>query len=141
MPSVKFSPEQFRLGRPEFGSLEDEALNRMFGEAALMVGNGDGSAIPYDPPDVTDREIILYLIVCHLASLEKRAADGGAGFLASASEGSVSVSFTQLQGTRGEAWWNLTPCGQTYLKLSKRYAGWRYIPAPEEGGGDWPWPM
>ena len=54
-----------------------------------------------------------------LATLAMR---GTAGALASATEGSVSASFTTLQGKGDDAdWYNLTPCGSVYWQTIKKF--------------------
>jgi hypothetical protein len=129
--AVEFEPEGFRKERPRFAGLPDEVLLRVFREAELILGNGDGSPIPYEPPARVDRKTFLHLLVCHLAELELRSGDAGAtGNVASVTQGSVSVSFSQLTGSASESYWNQTACGQTFLALMRRYGlGGRYYGA------------
>ncbi|MDR1039257.1 MAG: DUF4054 domain-containing protein [Deltaproteobacteria bacterium] len=123
MAAVVFDPVKFRSERPQFAGLNDAVLNRLFAEAELIVPNTDGSGIPE-----ARRGILLYLLVCHLAALEMRGADGGTGAVASATEGTVNVSFAQLQGSASDGWYNQTQCGATFLLMWRgRAAGPYYV--------------
>jgi hypothetical protein len=129
MADSGFDPAAFKEGRPRLASLPDAVLIRLYGEAEMILPAGWGGA---SGPGVMDRARVLDIIVCHLAELELRAAEGGGGgVLASASEGSVSVSWGQLTGPAGEAFWNQTSCGQLYLTVVKRFnRGGLYIKGP-----------
>lgn len=69
------------------------------------------------------------LLTAHILTLSKKATDGDtAGVLASASEGSVSVSFATQDVSGDRYWYSQTPYGQEYLVLLKRCnIGGRYI--------------
>ena len=111
---MEFDVEKFRGIYPQFSSISDEALEFMWENALFLSGIADDSRIPADK-----KENLLFMLVCHLATLSLR---GTAGALASATEGSVSASFTTLQGKGDDAdWYNLTPCGSVYWQPIKRY--------------------
>jgi hypothetical protein len=116
---VEFDPAEIRERRPELAGLTDGRLEGLFDEACLMVGNGDDSSVPYDPPKVRDRKTILMLVVCHLATMDGWAAEGRAGPVTAAAEGSVSVSFAAPASGSAE-WWGKTPCGQSAWEYLKR---------------------
>lgn len=122
---------QFLTAYPQFGdgmpqAVPSDTLAAYFEIACSIVDNTESSPIPYDPADgVYLRQIILFAIVCHLATVNGWAANGQNGPLASANEGSVSVSFqtAQYKGTGDLAvWLRQTPCGQTAWMLLSRYA-------------------
>lgn len=125
MGIVVFSPEVFRTNHPFFAdevTYSDEYLSECFDIAADLVGNADASIVPYDPENaVLDRERILDLATCHIATLMSWP-EGQSGRIASASQGSVSTSF-DLVKTRSATgdWWNQTQCGALYWLLMSKY--------------------
>lgn len=103
------------------------AAEAAFSKAGLFLNNTALSPVQ----DADRRASILYDIAAHLLMLQQRAASGGgAGRIASASEGSVSVSFDMPTGNATEAWWMQTPFGATALQMLRRYALTRYVPGP-----------
>jgi len=146
MAIVVFDPADFRARYPQFGdgtspsvppapgqpiSLTDAQLLNAFDIACQVVNNSNSSPVPYNPDNgVMKRKVVLYAFVCHLATMALRALTGQSGPVASATEGSASVSFAlpPLQGR--DAYFNQSPCGQLYLHLIKPYVvGGRYYPA------------
>jgi hypothetical protein len=128
MAVVVFDPAEFKAAKPQFAELTDAQLEGSFAEACLLLDNSDASPVPYDPPGKMDRKTVYFLIVCHLATLAGWSADGRSGPVASASEGSVSVSYAQLSGRADEGWWNQTPCGAAaWAILSRRVLGGFYV--------------
>lgn len=117
---VVFSADDFRAGFPKFTTdlITDAELQNAFDVACLIVDNTPNSPIPYDPDNnVVIRKTLLYLLVCHLATMSLWPL-GQAGPLASASEGSVSSSFSLPSGGLSGAWFKQTPCGQTFWQVS-----------------------
>ena len=116
---------------PQFSAITSAQLSALWEMAVTIVPNTETSVIPYDPDNgVYARRIILYALMCHLATLATWDANGQAGALASASEGSVSASFQmpQYPATSVSAqWYNQTLCGRTAFNLLRSYAlGGRY---------------
>lgn len=123
---VELDAALFRELYPDYASATDAKIGQWFDQACLLVGNRPGSAIPYDPPSVTTRKTILYVVMCHLAALTARG--DLVGRATQASEGSVSVQLSSgLDGGRGGAWWQQTQCGAT---------AWQML-APFRTGGKW----
>lgn len=109
-----FDIVKFRSIYPQFTNISDEQLTFMAENALIISGLDVDERIPADK-----RYNLWYMLVCHLATLSER---GTAGSVASATEGSVSVSFGQMQQTGGDAdWYNLTPCGSAYWQIVKKY--------------------
>ena len=67
---------------PQFGecgaqATPEVALDAFFETACTIIGNGEGAIIPYDPSmGIYARQIALYALVCHLATLNKWGANG-----------------------------------------------------------------
>lgn len=101
-------------------------LEQAFNVACLMLDNTAASPVPYDPEHgVETRRVLLWLLVCHLATLAMWGV-GQSGPLASSSQGSVSASFA-VPRKAGREWYALTPCGLTYWTAVQRYVvGGRY---------------
>ena len=101
-------------------------LAQLWTVAVTLVDNTDASQIPYDPDKgVYVRRVILYALVCHLATLAWQGRQGQYGTLTNATEGSVTAGFTlptlPVQGVTG-AWYALTPCGLMAWTILRRYA-------------------
>lgn len=132
MAIVVFDAQEFLEDFPKFtkpdgtGLLTDAQLAQAFEVACLLLDNTDKSLVPYDPDKgILVRKTLLYLLVCHLATLALWPL-GQSGPMSSATEGSVSTGFSLPTGT-GDAYYNQTPCGQTFWKLMRSYtAGGRY---------------
>lgn len=136
MAVVVFDPQAFLAAYPRFadpatgeGLLTDAQLQQAFDVACLLLDNTDASPVPYDPDKgVMARKTLLYLIVCHLATLALWPM-GQSGPATGATQGSVSVSFSPPQNT-GNGFWGQTPCGQAYWQAIRAYAaGGRYYAA------------
>ena len=131
MAVVVFDAVAFRESYPQFTEelLTDAQLQQAFSVACLIVDNTDQSYVPYDPDNnILVRETLLYLLVCHLATLALWPI-GQAGPQSNATQGSVSVGFAIPQWPNGQ-YFNQTPCGQTFWTIAQRYlAGGRYYAA------------
>ncbi|MDR0339546.1 MAG: DUF4054 domain-containing protein [Desulfovibrio sp.] len=119
MPAVVFDPEEFREINPQFADIPDRQLYFAFDVACVVVDNSGRSKVPYNPPKVTTRRTILYLLVCHLCELKLRG--NVVGNVVSATEGSVSASFAAPTSPNA-GWYNQTQCGATAWKLLSGYA-------------------
>ena len=136
MAVVVFDPQEVREAYPRFFDpktgqplLTDAQLRQAFDVACLLLDNTNSSPVPYDPAHgIMIRKTLLYLLVCHLATLALWPM-GQAGPVASATEGTVSISFSVPQDT-GKAFYAQTPCGQTFWQAIQPYAvGGRYYAA------------
>lgn len=134
---------------PEFTGLvlEPQATAFFSDSGILYLDNSDGSAVQ----DVAARQLILYMIVAHLAKMSPAGGGQGAvGRVAEASEGTVRAKL-EYKGTEDSAWWDQTNYGAAAYKALLPYRMGRYVPAPPQpqqpyiGGGrlgysSWPWP-
>ena len=119
--AVVFDPEEFRRVKPQFADTTDDALEYNFMLACELVENGPGSPVPYDPPAVMTRKLLLYALVCHFCTLQQRGG-GIVGAVNSAVQGSVHASFTPLPATKtNEAWYTQTECGATAWLILQKY--------------------
>lgn len=118
---VIFDPALFRQQRPQFANPDkysDAFLQNCFDEATLICSNKESSLIPYNPDrQVYDRQILLYLLTCHIATL---ATSGQVGSITSATEGSVSAGF-YIDQKKGAAWFTQTQCGYMYWQMVQKY--------------------
>lgn len=130
---VTFDPVEFRSYYPKFTEtvISDVQLEHLFTLATTFIDNTDNAMIPYDPDKgIYNRKEILYLFVCHLATMELWPL-GQTGPVQSATQGSVSVSYGQVTDRRG-TWFNQTPCGRTLFMLLRPYVlGGRIVSAAE----------
>lgn len=111
---------------PHFESTS-EIQREMFWEMACsIVDNGSESIIPYDPDNgVYIRRVILFALVCHMASMSLWSANEQSGPIVSASQGGVSASFqipTLPAGGVTAQWYNQTPCGRAAWMLLRPYS-------------------
>lgn len=121
MAVVVFDPALFRQQRPQFADkakYSDVFLQNCFDEAALICSNTESSIVPYNPDKgINNRQILLYLLTCHIATL---ATSGQVGSITSATEGSVSASF-YVEQKKGAAWFTQTQCGYMYWQMVQKY--------------------
>lgn len=115
MAVVTFDHAEFKEIYPQFANFSDERLTFYFDMACVLVDNTERSRIPYNPPEVNTRKIILYALVCHFAELFLRGG-GVVGALTSATEGSVSTGFS-MPVNPNSAWYNQTQCGAFAYQL------------------------
>ena len=124
MAVLTFDIAAFRAAYPQFADITDAQLENYWNVACLISGlNTDGSPIS----DLTSRQTILFLLVCHLATLAQTG-DILTGQLTSATEGSVSSGFAAFPTKNlTEAWYMKTQCGALYWQAMKFYwTGGRY---------------
>ena len=114
--SVPLDAALFRELYPKFAKSTDAQITQWWGVACVLIDNSPGSRIPYDPPVILTRRVILYAALCHLAALDSRA--GLVGRMQSAAEGSVNAGFTYTDRANA-AWWNQTQCGATVWQMLK----------------------
>lgn len=123
MPAVVFDKARFQAAYPEVRAAGAQ-LEMWFAQAESLLDN-TGRSIVKKPEE---REMLLFLLVRHFAALAERAAQGGlVGRIASASEGSVSVSADMGAAIGNAAWYLQTPYGATYWQLTAKYRRFRYV--------------
>lgn len=120
---VVFDLVEFRDLYPSLSATDDQ-LNMFFIMAEGFLDNTECSVVK----DLATRKIMLYLLVAHLASLNQQVESGNAvvGRVASASEGTVSISFDYGTMGNNERWYLQTPYGSTYWQMTKRYRSMLY---------------
>ena len=137
--SVTFVPTTFREVFPQFTEdiFTDAQLVNTFKMGTTIIDNSPNAIIPYDPAKgVYDREMVLNALICHLLTMTQRAREGQAGPVASASEGSVSVSFA-VPSVDDKSYYIQTPCGQLFLQLVAKYVvGGLYV-SPDDNFHPW----
>lgn len=123
MPAVVFDKARFQTAYPEVRAAGAQ-LEMWFAQAESLLDN-TGRSIVKKPEE---REMLLFLLVRHVAALTERAAQGGlVGRIASAAEGSVSVSADMGAAIGNAAWYLQTPYGATYWQLTAKYRRFRYV--------------
>lgn len=123
MSAVVFDKARFQTAYPEVQAA-DAQLEMWFVQAESLLDN-TGRSIVKKPEE---REMLLFLLVRHFAALNERAVQGGlVGRIASASEGSVSVSADMGAVGGNAAWYLQTPYGATYWQLTAKYRRFRYV--------------
>lgn len=123
MSAVVFDKARFQTAYPEVRAA-DAQLEMWFAQAESLLDN-TGRSIVKKPEE---REMLLFLLVRHFAALNERAAQGGlVGRIASAAEGSVSVSADMGAAIGNAAWYLQTPYGATFWQLTAKYRRFRYV--------------
>ncbi len=104
MAAVTFDLSTFRARYREFADLDQTLLAAFFAEACLHCNNTDASVIT----DLSMRELILNMIVAHLAELNTTPL---VGRVSSVSVGGITTAVDyRTLGTK-EAWYNQTRYG------------------------------
>ena len=126
MPIVTFDPAKFMARYPQFADCDPAFLQACFDEAGLYLNNTELSPVT----DVGERERLLHMLVAHLVALNAAIEQGnsGVGRVASASEGSVSVSLDYGAVTGSQAWYAQTPYGASYWAATSAYRRFRWVP-------------
>lgn len=116
---VVFNAEEFKESYPEFSELSDATLETYFKSACLLLDNTKNSLVK----NLDERKTLLYLLVCHIATLKMRGNDS-VGILTNATEGSVSAAVAPLNNAN---WYQLTQCGNIFWNATAKYRrGIRY---------------
>lgn len=139
-----FDPATFKAEFPEFAALSDPQLNGIFTRATLIFAN-DGSG---PVADAGQQLALLNLLTAHIAWMNAaRDAAGNpastgtaptatAGRIASASEGSVSLSFDvgSESSSPSQAWYLQTRYGFEFWTATAQYRTARYVARPTRVG-------
>lgn len=129
---VTFDPAVFIAAYPMFATVPSGLLTTYFLLATMIVDNSCNSAVD----DAKFREQLLNLLVAHIATLTPTGAaapgggSGGAvvGRIASASEGSVSISAEYAASvSQSAAWFAQTQWGALFWQLTSPYRSFRYV--------------
>ncbi len=121
---VDFDIAKFRELYPNIKATNAQ-LEMFFVEACMLLNNTQTSCVK----NLAERELLLYLLVAHIASLQARieAGNEAVGRIASASEGSVSVSLDNGPTTLSDKWYMQTPYGAQYWALTSKYRSFLYV--------------
>jgi hypothetical protein len=109
---MEFDVDEFRAIYPQFAETSETALDFYWQNALLISGLADDTRYTEQ-----ERKNLLYMLVCHLATL---AARGTAGSMTSAKQGEVQANYSTLATIGSDDWYNLTPCGAAYYQAVKR---------------------
>lgn len=133
--AVIFDAVAFVRRFPQFASYHAttaDGLQMFFDEAALLLKNDHTSLVK----DLTERGILLNLLVAHIGTLGGVVDLGGAGStakqvgrVASATEGSVSASLDMGATYGSAAWYQQTQHGATYRAMTAKYRTARFVHA------------
>ncbi len=120
---VIFDPEEFRDMFPVILAT-DAQLNMFFKMAEGFLSNTECSLVK----DLEERKLMLYQLVAHIATMNSQVESGNSvvGRVASASEGSVSISLDYGTMGNNERWYLQTPYGANYWQMTKRYRSMLY---------------
>lgn len=128
MAIVVFDVAAFRERYPEFDAVSNTLLNAYFTEATIYLNNTDSSPVK----DISIRALFLNMLVAHIAALNSgvngEKASGLVGRVASASEGSVSVSADAGPSSENSWWYKQTTYGSAYWEATKPYRTCFYVP-------------
>lgn len=119
---VVFDATEFLALYPQFNNVfTPEQLTQFFNVACMLCDNTNNSKVT----DLTERKTLLYMLVCHIATLMQRGT-GMVGIISSATEGKVSVGLQNV--INNPNWYNQTQCGSMYWLATAKYrVGMRYV--------------
>lgn len=129
MAVVTLDIASFRAMYPEFSNVTDAILPFLFDQSTDYLNNTDYSLVD----DVVKRERLLYMLMAHLAYVRygdnrKRGGSGMVGRIASATQGSVSVSSDLGPIEFRYAWYTQSPYGMDFWQATKVYRMANYYP-------------
>jgi Protein of unknown function (DUF4054) len=125
---VAFNYAQWAARYPEFSNVNANQASAYFAEATLYHNNtGCGP-----PTDAVQQLALLNMLTAHIAAMNAADANGQpassiVGRIASASEGSVSVSADMPGTTEASAWFMQTKYGAAYWAATKVFRTMRYL--------------
>jgi hypothetical protein len=129
--AVVFDPVAFAARYPQFANVSTQLLQAFFDEAAALYLNNSARSIVRD---LSERAILLNMVVAHLGTLSGVLTPAGQGSTAtqvgrvsSASEGSVSASMDMGQQSKNAAFWLQTQYGATFWQATAKYRTMRYV--------------
>jgi hypothetical protein len=128
---VAFDPEWFAALFPEFASVATPRVQLAFTTAGTLCDNTPASVITDWSPKGVRASCLAYL-TAHVLALAGLGAgndsrSGLVGRIASASQGSVSVSVDMPANPNG-AWFNQTQYGATYWQMTAPFRLFMYVP-------------
>lgn len=133
MSVVIFNAVEFKAQFPAFAAVDNGFLQSCFTYAGLYLSNNDCSPVQ----DLDKRKELLYLLTAHIAyvqgALNPGGTSGGAqpvGRLASATEGSVSVSYDFGPVENRQAWYVTSQWGAMYWAATSYLRSFNYRPRP-----------
>lgn len=138
---VAFDYAAWSTRYPEFLPAVTQPLAQMFfNEACLYIDNTATSAFA-DATHGGQRETLLNMATAHIAALNQPGASPLVGRIASANQGSVSVS-VDYKAAGTEQWWAQTRYGAALWAATASYRTMQYLPGPSRTGrpGAWPFP-
>lgn len=117
---------------PEFSSAVPAAMaQQYFSMACQYVANTPVSVVPFvDAYNTPVRANALNLVTAHIAALLGPNSNETVGRVATATQGSVSVSLDMGQTSQNAAWWQQTKYGAMAWEMLKPYRSFRYFAAP-----------
>lgn len=138
---VTFDPAAFIVSFPAFASVPPELLSMYFDYATLLLENNCCGKVK----DAPTRAMLLNLVTAHITALMSgvngNPPQGVVGRIASATEGSVSVSTEMMAQSESASWWNQTPWGAMYWRMIAQYRTAAYIPPCGDGYPVFGWPL
>lgn len=130
---VTFDVAAFVARYPQFAAYNTAnpgALQLFFNEATLLLKNAANSLVR----DLTERAMLLNMIVAHLGLIGGILTPAGAGSTAgqvgrvsNATEGSVSATLDMGAAYGSQAWWNQSQYGATYWAMTAKYRTMRAV--------------
>lgn len=149
---AQFLQSEFAAIYPEFTGIPSASNQESFNDATLLLNNGPCSRVQ----DANKRLQLLYMLTAHLSFLEYGTNDGAGnvntppgivGRIASATEGSVSVSASYSDSVnQSEAFFIQSKYGARFWQATIQYRTMHYIGAPAIGPNgpgfpfnDWGW--
>ncbi len=117
---------------PEFAAVPEATAEAYFSEATLYLSNDGGSPVPDTKAAV--QLMLLNMLTAHLAQLNWTPSGAQpsqiVGRIASATEGSVSVSADLTIQAGSAAWFTQTKYGLAFWQATAAYRTARYRPGP-----------
>jgi hypothetical protein len=118
------SAADFKTEFPEFTAVDEAVLARRFEFAIRIVDNSPRSIVPPG-----ERMFLYKLVVAHQSFVEGRGA-GLTGQVASAAQGSVSMTMASLAQGKFADPWLTSDYGKQYWLATEKYRTMFYVPAP-----------
>lgn len=129
--TVAFNFQAWSARYPEFANVPADQAQEFFNEATVYHRNDGGGPVS----NANTQTVLLNMATAHIAKIYAPTSTGQppsdlVGRIATASEGSVSVSAEMNLPPGSAEWWNQTKYGASYWAATAQYRTMRYLRGP-----------
>lgn len=120
---MAFDPTEFKSDYPQFASISDNRLKKIYNNEALVMSQKVVMCVPIETTDYW-----VEIVLAHILTIDDLMITGR---VSQSTEGSVSGSF-EMPVAFSNAWWNLSIYGQKCFQVINVAGGMIYFPSCDQ---------